>query len=418
MNATIPHIGVISDPNHFHTKKWVNGLLRAGVKVTLFGFAEEHMEGVAYVRISPQAFINGQISYLSYLFSGRSLRKALVKSQVDVLLALHVTPYGVWALRSRFQPLVLMAMGADILEYPPRFEQLQISQDRTYNSQSLSPMKGTERAVSKGWSKMKFRLRWRFFRYWVNRSLQAGCFIAGDNQQLVDSVINWFNVPKEKVQLNRWGIEASLFQGQEAQARIFKEKWGIEKGKKVILAPRGLKPVYQGDIILEAIESYLKLERDTYHFIVLSAGYQAPEEVERRAILLDESQSNFTYIKGLIPREHMGALWELTDGMIIAPVYDGYSNALNEGKYTGALPILNDIPAHREMMTHQQNAWLIKDFDKQRLVDTLLALEQDFESWKQKFALHNRAWVQEHASLDTNIKKFLEGMAPFVRLPS
>ena len=62
----------------------------------------------------------GNYTYLSYLFGGRPLRNALKEHQIQVLNPINITPYGVWALRSRYRPIVAVAMGADILEYPPK----------------------------------------------------------------------------------------------------------------------------------------------------------------------------------------------------------------------------------------------------------------------------------------------------------
>lgn len=396
------HIAVLSDPNHFHTQKWVRGLLKAGVRVSVLSFFEGNIPGAHCIRVPPSFTFRGKLTYFSYLYSGKALLRELRQLRPDVLNPINVTPYGVWGQSSGYRPMVQVAMGADILEYPPRLKDLDISQERLYGSSSLGMPSFLQRLI--------FPLKWRIFRKNVALALRESHFAIGDNWQLVEAMQKWFGIEKSKLQLNRWGIEEAYFKENPKDQAQMRKSLGIREGYRVVLAPRGLKPVYQGDVILNAFENVLKKAPQNLHFVVLSAGYKAAPQIEQKALRLNQDFANFTYVKRLIPWEQMGTLWQITDAFVIAPVYDGYSNALNEGLYAGAIPILNDIPAHREMMAHGHNCLMVNPFNADRLANEIMEIMDHFEKWKEKFAPINRAWVEEEALFERNIQRFLEGV--------
>ena len=394
------HIGVLSDPANFHTQKWTKALLTTGVKVSVFSFSDATIEGVNCVQVPASWTWKGRITYASYLFGGRRLRKVLEEHGVDVLNPVNVTPFGVWGRRSGFRPMAMVSMGADIFEFPPSRKQLDIPEERLWASRQ---------AQKPGWFRSLLnRVKWKVFRREVKKALHASAFITGDNLELVHAVRDWFEVSAEKVELNRWGVEPDLFEvGKEKLASI-RQKYQIKEGQKVVLSPRGLKPIYQGDIILEAFQKLLEEgEKDTV-FIVFSAGYDIPEAVREKAAYLEETYPNFHVEWGMIPREEVYAIWPIVDLFVSAPVYDGYSNALGEGRYIGAIPVVNDIPATRELIEDGVNGWMVHPFTPERLHEVLLLLLQDIQTYRSRVSSLNRAWILENAYLAENIQRFYE----------
>jgi len=254
------HFGVLSDPTHFHTKKWVKGLLGTGHEVTVFSFVEGSIPGANCVRIRPRFSKNGTATYLSFLFSGKALNKALQAHKIDILNPINLTPYGVWAKNSHFHPMVSIAMGADILEYPPQEAGFEIPDSRRWEQHTLRLNSPLQHVIG----------RWKraFFRRQVHKALQASDFVTGDNLLLVHAVRDWFQI--KQVSLNRWGIEEDLFEMNEAQEKQLRYRFGIAPGQKVVLSPRGMKPLYQGDIILAAFEHLLR-KGHKEKYIILSA---------------------------------------------------------------------------------------------------------------------------------------------------
>ncbi|TAE51230.1 MAG: hypothetical protein EAZ89_10530, partial [Bacteroidetes bacterium] len=369
------HIGVLADPAHFHTRKWVKGLQQAGAQVTVFSFSASQSDQCRCVRIVPSAAPGGRLTYASFLLSGSQLRKALIRERIDILNPIDITPYGVWAARSGFGPIAAIAMGADILEYPPRRSQRIAPAHRLWSSE-----RSRETSPFSDWT------RWLFFRNMVSYALGRAALVSGDNLQLTHALRDWFQVPESKILLNRWGIEPELFVPDPARQAWLRMQMGIQPGDRVVLAPRGLRPVYQGDVILEGLSKWLASDDFRAKVIVLGAGYAAPAETRTAAMQLALRDARFHLETEALAREDMCQLWLMTDLFINAPVYDGYSNALSEGRYVGALPLLNDIPAHREILEFGTHALCADPFTAEQLAAILPDTLRNMDAWKARVA--------------------------------
>ncbi|MEM7375248.1 MAG: glycosyltransferase family 4 protein [Bacteroidota bacterium] len=393
------HIAVLSDPANFHTQKWVKALLDAGVRVTVFSFFDYQIPGVACVKIEPGYTLRGRLTYGSYLYTTDALKKALVEHKVDLVNPINITPFGVWASRAGVGPIVSIAMGADILEYAPTDDQ-RIPPDRSWNSNNLGKTRMLNKAV--------YELKWRRFRKHVKHALETSDMIIGDNLELIKAMKNWFAIPQGKLRLNRWGIEEELFELSPKQEGDLRKKFQIRDWQRVIVSPRGLKPVYQGDLVLEAFERLLRRGVRDAKLIMLSAGYDVPQELDKKARELDQQFDNFYYESDLLKREEMCQLWMLADAIISVPVYDGYSNSLSEARYAGAIPIVNNIPAHREILTHDEHGWMVDPLSPEHLADAILEIMVNMDERKARYASKNRPWILEHAHLANNIRQFVE----------
>jgi|GEM_PF-1688317 len=393
------HIAVLSDPANFHTQKWTLALKNAGIKTSIFSFSPYQYEQVPCIYIPPNATYKGNLTYASYLYSTTKLRKALIKHNVDIINPINITPFAVWATRSTRKPIISTAMGADILEYPPKDEQSPLLQSRNWSN-------------VEGNNSLYYRLKYHFakhiFRYHVQKALNASDFIIADNRVLIDAMHKWFNVPKHKMQLNRWGIEKEQFdQVSPQEIDKWRNYFGIKPYQKVVLSPRGAKAIYQADIILKAFAQLIPKHPDT-HFIMFSAGYRISEQVRALAKALSQQYPNFTFQQELIPRTAMYAIWQFVDIFISAPIYDGYSNAVSEGRYVGAIPVLNRIPATQEIIQHQQNGWVVHPFTPNNLIASTSLLLADLPHWKHKFHQANKKWIIQHSLLSTNIQAFIQ----------
>lgn len=391
------HIAVLSDPANFHTQKWARALQQAGATVTVFSFSDASIEGIPCVRIEPSYTINGRLTYASYLYSTDRLYQELIAHKVDLVNPINVTPFGVWAARSAFRPIVSIAMGADILEYPPERKASKIPQSRTWSSVET---KGPLGNAIKG-------AKWHFFRKHICHALEQADLITGDNLQLVNALKDWFEVPARKVRLNRWGVEEDLFEVSPERAEALRKRFDIRDWQRVVLSPRGMKPVYNGDLILDAFELLVRRGVRDVKFIMLSAGYDIPSKVLARAKTLEKQFQNFVFVEEALPREEVYELWSLVDAFISAPVYDGYSNAMAEGRYSGAIPIVNPIQANLELIDHKRNGWVVDPFTPQHLADAILLIMEKLPEYKTRFEQVNRDWIMLNSHLRTNVRMFL-----------
>lgn len=394
------HIGVLSDPANFHTQKWAYGLQDAGAKVTIFSFSDYELPGVTCVKIPPRFTLKGELTYASFLYSGAGLAKMLKSFRVDILNPVNVTPYGVWALQSGFRPIISMAMGADILEYPPDEKDLSVPVDRTWSS--------TAAGQNSRWQRNMYSLKWKRFRREVKRVLDNSDLVFGDNLQLVHAVRDWFQVPADKVLLNRWGIDPGIFEASEPELEALRKRYDIRDWQRVVLSPRGMKPIYQGDLILDAFERLVRRGVRDANLIMLGTGYDIPPDLIKRAKDIQDHYPNFHLETELLSRQTLGALWQLTDICVNTPVYDGFSNALCEARYTGTIPLVNDIPAHREVLEPDVHARYVDPFTPEHLADAIINTMERFDELSPPMATANEKWIRQHAMLAANMERFLK----------
>jgi glycosyltransferase involved in cell wall biosynthesis len=394
------HIGVVAETDSFHTEKWVQALLAAGVEVTVFSLSPKAIPGVRCVHVPPRFTRGGRLTYLSYLGSGDRLRAALLAHRVDVVNPINITPHGAWARRARVHPMVMVSMGADILEYPPQ-RSLRTAAARSWDSHTLA---------ANAWTRWRYALKWPIFRHEVSRALAAAAFITGDNQQLTQAMEAWFGVPPHKTYLHRWGIDEQLFVPDPLVQATLREQFGIAPGQRVVLSPRGLKPIYQGDLVLAAYAQLLEEGLPGVKLIAL-ATYDVPPDLDRQARTLMARYPAFHYQQARMPRTHVAQLWQLTDAFVNIPVYDGFSNALCEGRYVGAVPILQDIPAHREVAEAGRHAIYVDPLTPSTLAATIRRVLAQQDQIQPDMAAANRHWILEHAHLGRNMQAFLDRCA-------
>ncbi|MEM7040240.1 MAG: glycosyltransferase, partial [Bacteroidota bacterium] len=375
------HIALLSDPNNFHTQKWGKALVDAGAQVTVFSFDVDKRGTLPSVRVAPPYARGGRYSYLAYMKGGPRLAAALQKAKVDVVNALNVTPFGVWAQKSGFEPVVASALGADLFEYPPKGEGSPLLEARAW---------ANVEGKTGWWARQKAALLRGFYRRRVHAALHSAALVTGDNQMLVDAARDWFGVAEEKLKLLRWGVEPELFEVDAARLAALRARFGLEEGTPVVLSPRGAKAIYQGDIILKAFEKRLRSGQEKANFIMFSAGYEIATAVLERAAQLEKEFSNFHFIKEVLPREDVYALWNLVDVFVSAPIYDGYSAAVAEGRYIGAVPVVNAIPGNLEVIEHQENGLICDPFDPDSLAQLLGQILVDLPKWKVQFQEKNR----------------------------
>lgn len=406
------HVGVLSQPSNFHAEKWSRALARAGARVTLFtldrgGLAmSDTTDGVRVVNLRPAVAWGGRYRYPSYYLSAPALRRALAHHGVDVLHPLHLTPFGTWALQTGFRPVVAAAMGADVLEYPPALAHLG-PEVRTWRQAdpSHNPL-----------LRWQERLRNRFYRTQVHKVIHQSALVTGDNQPLVDAMLDWFGADPAKTRLLRWGLEPELLAHTPALRAAVRAQWGIPPGARVVFSPRGANAVYQADRILAAIARLLPDPAfGGYFFLVLGAGYSLARDVQAMADRLGRDYpTQFRFVPQQIPRHAVYQLWAAVDAFISAPIYDGYSAAIAEGRYVGAIPIVNAIPGNLEIITDGYNGRVVAPFTPDRLVEVLRELDADFDRYRAEFAPRNRAWIEQHSLLSVNAARWL-GWAEAVR---
>lgn len=375
------HIGVLSVPSNFHCRKWAGALAQAGAQVSVFSFERGEIPGVEVVQLPAPVRWAGRYRYPNYFFKARALHRALLRHGVTLLHPLHLTPFGSWGHWSGFRPTLPAAMGADVFDFRPG-------------------------AHGVTWGGHRGPIHRRFFRARVREVLRSACHLTADNRALVDALVDGFQVPREKITLLRWGLDPETLLVTPAEIHALCSRLQLPVGARVLLSPRGLLPVYQPEIVLPALLAVAESFGPNEFAVVLGAGYGVPDNL-RPIVEKIRAHPKIRLVEAQLNRADVAALWALTDVFLSAPAYDGYSAAVAEGRYVGAVPVVNAIPGNLEVIAHGANGIVVEPFTPAHLVAALRHTWAQRQRLKARFAPLNRTWVEAHSLLRPAAERFL-----------
>ena len=385
------HIGILSQPANPHCRKWATGLARAGVQVTVFTLDPKiDIAGVEVVSLGG----GKSYGYRDYWRTRTTLRRVVHQREVTLLHPLHLTPFGSWALwADTGLPVVAAAMGADVLDYPPRPLDAPFWQGRHWESTgSTSSMR-----------KLQGLVRWAWYRGHVRQVVRKSLWLTADNDVLRQALIKWFGAEAKKVQLLRWGVDADGATQNPAIQQALLKQIGLAEGKPFLLSPRGLKPIYQPDYIRQLAANYYRAG-GTWPIVILKGPYAVPEAELAAHRALQNLYPKFRLVETtLSPTEVQQLMWSAT-AVLNAPAYDGYSAALAEARFAGCIPVANRIAAHAELFSAQMPAlWLEAEPDPK----PLLQLEAMDTATRQAMATRHQNWIARHSTLEGAVTRFL-----------
>ncbi len=383
-------IGLVGSPRDLHLRRWGSALMRAGAEVWVFGLEKEPDDAMRegsylptgpplpYIRVG-EGVVRPQ--YWDFIRYRRSLFRILREYQIDLAHPIHLSPYGVWVYMSGFRPYVPFAMGAE-LEYTAW---------------------GRRQAQRGFWTSHPFltALRHHTLPLLLRPALREASLILADNYSICENIKL---LCKNKILL-------------EVPAGVDLEGRGDNGGNRVhgpsgrsgwILAPRGMTRFYQADYILEGFAHYWE-GGGQLCLLLLANLYSADKNILE--ILNIFSKKYFKKIKvidRLLSPAEMQEVWQQVVAFISAPSYDGYSYSVAEGRWAGAIPLLNAIPGNLEIATHGYNALLVHPFTPENLANALHALENHLSTLQETFAPRNQQWIQRFSDIENHARLFLK----------
>lgn len=385
-------VGILSQASNFHCQKWATALQKAGFEVVVFSLENAEIPNVKVIPLH-----SGRYNYFTFWKTRKPLKKAILQEKIDILNPMHLTPFGTWARwADTGVPVIAQAMGADVLEYAPEHESLHILvQQRGWAKTQVSPKRSLIQQI-----------KHRYFAKQVQKVCNTVDYIIPDNEWIAYGLEHWFGVPKEKYHVAYWGIEPEKFDLVSEQDKEYvRNILQLKPYQKIVLSPRGIKPVYQADVIFEAFKSVNSFWGERVKFVMLGASYGGNTRFIQEMEEYSKQYPNFIYLPYL-PSQYMPALWKMTDIFVSAPVYDGYSAALAEGRYAGAIPIVNYTPATENLIFNGKNGFILRNFNAKKLASVLNATLQSVEELKPKFADYNKKWTLENGLFVHTVGKF------------
>lgn len=391
-------IAVIGPPRDLHLQRWGKALQAAGADAIFIGIEPKPPELEPYFSVEPPV----ACPTLGDFWRRRgALRDLLEEKRVTVAHPIHLTPSAVWVWASGFRPYVPFAMGADVLEYGPQAPPLT-------HSWSLQGKLPRWKDYALAW------LRRRALPPLLRLTLRAAAFSLADNYELCNTK-KYFVKNKKYIEIPA-GIR--FVEGESGGGSL--EFWGrlSRLRRPLLVAPRGATLLYRADIILEGFSLYLRQGGQNLALVLLAGPYPPHPTLQDKACELEKHfPDNFLFFEKVISKKDMKLLWQESAALLSAPLYDGYSYALAEGRFAGCLPVVPALPGYLELLTHGYNAYFVEPFTVQHLAAALHDLEPLLLHSERPWADPNRRWVQRFSNLSENAQTFLSLLEAYLSTP-
>lgn len=385
-------IALICTPRDVHARKWATALAQAGVEV-LFCCPEPEAEPIPGCRVIPVPGTKKHAwSYVDFWLSAPALQKILKQEKPDLVQALHVTPFGVWARLAAYHPLTLMALGADILEY------------------SSGKARDTRWTSEQHHSAFRKNIAFLWHRYQVKKTLKAADQIWADNEVLKQELIRLLPKAAYKTDVFTWGIDLHLWQRpSDSERTALKQQLGLPADKIIVLCPRGLKPVYQGEQLLKLVES--NPPESPLFWIVLKGNYPIPQPIQEKLNHIPKNQA--LIITETLPKSRIVCLFHAADACLSLPVYDGLSASLLQAMACGLDLFVSDIPATRELEQKGVHLTRLMTPISEKPVSEIIVnwYKQIPYDTQNENRTENLTWIKENADLSRQTQFFLSKLS-------
>jgi len=310
-------IALLGDPSSIHMRRWVNYFAGRGHQVTLLMPGDLPVDpgllpSVAVVRFT-RFSARGRFAPASFLRARRSLRRALAQVRPDILNAHYLTTNGWHAWISGFHPYVLTLWGSDVF---------------------LTPGES------------------RDFGAYARLAVRAADMVMVNSEALRQGALRLGAAPG-RTEMVQWGVDLTRFRPGPDPARL-RTRLGFE-GRRVVLSPRGLAPIYRQSVVVEALAA---LPPDVV--LLMTARQPFPQDLAAIRGRIDElGLSDRVVIEAGISDAEMPDYYRLADVVVSIPVSDSTSAAILESLASGLQVVAADLPSVREWLFDLDPALLV-----------------------------------------------------------
>jgi L-malate glycosyltransferase len=284
------------------------------------------------------------------LWRQRRLNKLLEDFDPDIVQSFFLWPYGEWARISPVRPVVQGAWGSDVFVIPRRSAK---------RRRQISRIVSEADAVT------------------VNSvSLAEGVVALGANPERVHEI--------------GWGVDAERFTGLDD--RGLSDELGIA-GRPVVLSTRGHSPIYNLDVLVEAMPEVLRQVPEAA-FLFMGHGPLTNQLRARIADLGILDSARFRRFR----EEELPAAFAVGSLAVSLPSSDsGRPTSLLEAMASRLPVVLSDVPGIRELVDQDEGAEVVPVRDPAATAAAIVRLLKD-PVRRQAHGARNRSVVMERAS--------------------
>ena len=347
-----------------HTRRWAAHLAEQGHDlhvVTCGGHSEDAARfAVPYSVHDLRAPRMRKAGYLAKLAPAR---RTIRRLDPDVVHVHYATSYGLLGLAAGVRPLIVTAHGDDLLVAP------------------RNPVMG--------------RL--------VSRVLRSADLITVPGQHMKDAAEALLRGRPRPIQVFQYGVESSRLARLSAAVRQSAQDDLPRAARPLrIVSVRPLLRPYRIDVLLAALA--LLIERGVDCACEVIGGGSESGRLQRLAARLGLEEA--VTFRGQVPEEDVERALASADVCVSIAETDGTSLALLEGLALGAIPVVSNIPANSQWVTHGLNGVVI-DITAESLAS---GIEHAARLDRGPIAEHNRKLVARAADRHTNLRAFEQSL--------
>jgi glycosyltransferase involved in cell wall biosynthesis len=328
--------------------------LARGDQVLVVSFHPDVLPGIPSVFLGVEPFDKYRNKHV-YLTRLARVRRVLRRFRPDVVFAPYLLSNGLMAALAAPKPIVVAAMGGDVLPHPDH----------------------------PAW-------RRRLQRLLVRTACVRASFVHSVAPQLSEA-LREAGVPAGKIVEFPVGVDRARFHPREDASPGTPPR---------IVCTRNHMPVYDIPTVLEALA---RLRSGGRPFRALLAGGGDLLEAHRaraRALGLDE----WVEIPGQLAHERLADELRRADIYVSAALSDGTSASLLEALATGLVPVVTSVPANRGWVDPEQTGLLFPPGDANRLA-AALERAMDDASLRERARQEGPRRVTERGDFATNVRR-------------
>jgi len=230
-------------------------------------------------------------------------------------------------------------------------------------------------------------------RLWQCRyTLRRADVAMADSGDMIERLIQ-LGAERQRTYLMRWGVDLKVFSPPADRAQA-KRMLGLPESP-MIISPRGLAPVYNPGVILDAFEKL----RSEMPGAVLLLKHMDVGERELRGRVLPEG----VRLVGHVPYDRIAAYFRAVDACVSVPSSDSSPRSVWEAMACGCPCILSDLPWTRELIEDGRDALLVPP----RAGNIASALRQVLTAPElaDRVRARGRALVEAHHDRDAEMDK-------------
>jgi L-malate glycosyltransferase len=349
-------VAIIGNAASIHTTRWARRLAERGHETHLLSEfrLRQPLPGVVWHDILGRRLPHGV--GVRRLWRRRALPRLLRSLDVDLVQTQFLWPYGDWAHRTGFQPLVQGAWGSDVLLPRP---------DR--------------------------RAR-------IGEILRAGAAVTANSESLRAAVVG-YGVDPSRVHVIGWGVDTETFSGKRDRSLVDT----IFPGRPVVVSPRLHKDLYNLDVLIDAIPRVHRHVPEAAFLFMGHGALTSALQAHADALAVSDSVRFQRFDEADLPLAFGGA-----EVSVSIPSSDtGRPSSLLEAMASALPVVLSDLPGIRELVDDRDGAEIVPLRDPEATASAIVKLLSDTDL-REHYGARNRRVVAERADARRETERCIE----------